>query len=95
MQAPNEDHLVAAKLVLRYLKASPGQGIPLSSQSPPFLTACCDSDKEAVLIQGNLLLVIASCWEILQCHIKQRNNLSLHSHQQRQSTGQLQVPAVR
>ena len=37
MHEPTEEHLAAAKHVLRYLKSSPGQGILLSSKSAPVL----------------------------------------------------------
>ncbi|GKC15714.1 putative RNA-directed DNA polymerase [Tanacetum coccineum] len=38
------NHLEAANRVLRYLKATPGQGILLSRAGDPILTAYCDSD---------------------------------------------------
>ncbi|GKA90186.1 putative RNA-directed DNA polymerase [Tanacetum coccineum] len=41
---PRNNHLEAANRVLRYLKATPGQGILLSRAGDPVLTACCDSD---------------------------------------------------
>ena len=44
MQSPTQDHNNTALRVLRYLKQAPGQGILLSSQSVPCLTAYCDSD---------------------------------------------------
>ena len=44
MHEPAEEHLAAAKHVLRYLKSNPGQGILLSSQSMLKLARFCDSD---------------------------------------------------
>ncbi|GJV39047.1 putative RNA-directed DNA polymerase [Tanacetum coccineum] len=41
---PRNNHLEAANRVLRYLKATPGQGILLSRAGDPVLTAYCDSD---------------------------------------------------
>lgn len=45
MQSPTTAHFNATIRVLRYLKQSPGQGILLSCQSAPILTAYCDSDR--------------------------------------------------
>ena len=44
MQQPREEHMEAAKRVLRYLKGNPGQGILLRSDSNLQLYAFCDSD---------------------------------------------------
>lgn len=44
LATPKFDHLQAAYRVVRYLKASPGQGILMSSSGTPTLTAFCDSD---------------------------------------------------
>ena len=44
MQEPKEEHMEAAKRVLRYLKGNPGQGILLSSYSDFQVYAFCDSD---------------------------------------------------
>ena len=44
MQKPTTTHMQAARRVLRYLKASPSQGILLGSQSAAILTAYSDSD---------------------------------------------------
>jgi len=44
MQAPTTAHMQAAKRLLRYLVASPGQGVLLASSSAAPLTAYCDSD---------------------------------------------------
>ncbi|GJW96612.1 putative RNA-directed DNA polymerase [Tanacetum coccineum] len=41
---PRNNHLEAANRVLRYLKATPGQGILLSQAGDPVLTAYCNSD---------------------------------------------------
>ncbi|KAK1408311.1 hypothetical protein QVD17_39969 [Tagetes erecta] len=41
---PRRNHLEAANRVLRYLKATPGQGILLPRDGNPILTAYCDSD---------------------------------------------------
>ncbi|XP_021971581.1 uncharacterized mitochondrial protein AtMg00810-like [Helianthus annuus] len=41
---PRSNHLEAVNRVLRYLKATPGQGILLSHVGDPVLTAYCDSD---------------------------------------------------
>lgn len=41
---PRSVHLEAADRVLRYLKATPGQGILLARMGDPILTAYCDSD---------------------------------------------------
>nr|GEZ19724.1 hypothetical protein [Tanacetum cinerariifolium] len=41
---PRQNHLEAAKRVLRYLKGTPGQGILLPREGPTTLTAYCDSD---------------------------------------------------
>nr|GEY61140.1 integrase, catalytic core [Tanacetum cinerariifolium] len=41
---PRQNHLEAAKRVLRYLKGTSGQGILLSREGPTTLTAYCDSD---------------------------------------------------
>lgn len=41
---PRESHLEAAHRVLRYLKATPGQGILLTKDGGTNLTAYCDSD---------------------------------------------------
>lgn len=41
---PQHNHMEAAYHVLRYLKATSGQGILLSREGAPFLTAFCDSD---------------------------------------------------
>lgn len=45
MQQPTTDHMQAAKRLLRYLVANPGQGILLVSKSAAQLTAYCDSDS--------------------------------------------------
>nr|XP_043619606.1 uncharacterized mitochondrial protein AtMg00810-like [Erigeron canadensis] len=42
---PRSVHLEAANRVLRYLKATPGQGILLTRVGDPVLTAYCDSDS--------------------------------------------------
>ena len=44
MHAPTEDHLAAAKHVLRYLRSTADLGILLSASSTPSLTGYCDSD---------------------------------------------------
>ncbi|CAH9142456.1 unnamed protein product [Cuscuta epithymum] len=44
MQAPRQDHWMAALRVVRYLKGSPGQGILFSSICDLTLTGWCDSD---------------------------------------------------
>ena len=44
MHAPTEDHMAAAKHVLRYLRSTPDLGILLSANSSPTLTGYCDSD---------------------------------------------------
>ena len=44
MHAPTEDHLTAAKHVLRYLRSTADLGILLSSCAAPSLTGYCDSD---------------------------------------------------
>jgi len=44
MQEPREEHMEAAKHVLRYLKGNPGQGILLKTDCDLRLTAFCDSD---------------------------------------------------
>ena len=44
MQQPREEHMEAAKRVLRYLKGNPGQGILLRSDSNLQLYAFCASD---------------------------------------------------
>nr|GEW54283.1 putative reverse transcriptase, RNA-dependent DNA polymerase, Gag-polypeptide of LTR copia-type [Tanacetum cinerariifolium] len=41
---PRQNHLEAAKRVLRYLKGTPRQGILLSCEGPTILTAYCDLD---------------------------------------------------
>ncbi|KAK1435086.1 hypothetical protein QVD17_00846 [Tagetes erecta] len=41
---PRNNHMEAANRVLRYLKGTPGQGILLSREGAPVLTAYCDSD---------------------------------------------------
>ncbi|KAI3692000.1 hypothetical protein L6452_31805 [Arctium lappa] len=41
---PRNNHLEAANRVLRYLKATPGQGILLSRAGDPVLNAYCDTD---------------------------------------------------
>nr|GEY75768.1 integrase, catalytic core [Tanacetum cinerariifolium] len=41
---PRQNHLEAAKRVLRYLKGTPGQGILLPREGPTTLIAYCDSD---------------------------------------------------
>ena len=44
MKEPKEDHLEAARRVLRYLKGHPGQGILLQSDSNLQVSAYCNSD---------------------------------------------------
>jgi len=44
MHAPTEDHLAAAKHVLRYLRNTSDLGILLSASSASTLTGYCDSD---------------------------------------------------
>ncbi|KAF5450507.1 hypothetical protein F2P56_030849, partial [Juglans regia] len=44
MANPSSNHLHAAERVLRYIKATPGQGIFLSAHSPLHLKAYSDSD---------------------------------------------------
>ena len=44
LQNPREDHMEAARRVLRYLKGNPGQGILLRSNSNLQGSAYCDSD---------------------------------------------------
>ena len=44
MQAPTSEHMLAAKKLLRYLSANPGQGVLLASSSSAQLPAFCDSD---------------------------------------------------
>ena len=44
MQEPREEHMDAAKRVLRYLKGNPGQEILLKSDSDLTTTTYCDSD---------------------------------------------------
>ena len=44
MQTPTEEHLAAAKHVLRYLRNTPDLGIMLSASSVSNLTGYCDSD---------------------------------------------------
>ena len=44
MKEPKEDHLKAARRVLRYLKGQLGQGILLKSDSNLQVHAYCDSD---------------------------------------------------
>ncbi|GJR14351.1 secreted RxLR effector protein 161-like protein [Tanacetum coccineum] len=41
---PRNNHLKAANRVLRYLKATSGQGVLISQAGDPILTAYCDSD---------------------------------------------------
>ena len=41
---PRADHLQAAYKVIKYLKASPGQGLFFAANTPLTLTAFCDSD---------------------------------------------------
>nr|GFA65509.1 hypothetical protein [Tanacetum cinerariifolium] len=41
---PRQNHLEAAKRVLRYLKGTPGQWILLPREGPTTLTTYCDSD---------------------------------------------------
>jgi len=44
MHEPTEEHLAAAKHVVRYLKGTPGQGILLSSFANFSMTSFCDSN---------------------------------------------------
>lgn len=44
MQAPMEEHWLAALKVVRYLKGTLGQGILLDAKSPLHVTGWCDSD---------------------------------------------------
>jgi len=44
MHEPSEDHLAAAKHILRYLKGTPDQGVLLANFSDFNLTGYCDSD---------------------------------------------------
>ena len=44
MHDPTEEHLAAAKHVLRYLKGTQGQGILFSGNTAMTLTGFCDSD---------------------------------------------------
>ncbi|KAG7600533.1 hypothetical protein ISN44_As06g046270 [Arabidopsis suecica] len=44
MQAPREEHWLAALKVVRYLKGTLGQGVLLRADSPLHLTGWCDSD---------------------------------------------------
>jgi len=47
MQAPREDHIEAARRVLRYLKGTAGQGILLRAATDLHLVGFCDSDWRA------------------------------------------------
>ncbi|CAM8914617.1 unnamed protein product [Rhodiola kirilowii] len=47
MSIPNDDHLKAAKRLLRYIKGAPAQGLFFSASSPLVLTAFCDADWAA------------------------------------------------
>ncbi|CAM8930112.1 unnamed protein product [Rhodiola kirilowii] len=47
MSAPTEDHLKAAKRLLRYVKQAPAQGLFFSASSKLTLTAYCDADWAA------------------------------------------------
>jgi len=44
MQTPQEEHMEAARCVLRYLKGTAGFGIPLKASSEMKLSGFCDSD---------------------------------------------------
>nr|GEZ79271.1 hypothetical protein [Tanacetum cinerariifolium] len=48
---PRQNHLEAAKRVLRYLKGTPGKGILLLREGPTTLTAYCDSTGLGSLLQ--------------------------------------------
>ncbi|CAM8878782.1 unnamed protein product [Rhodiola kirilowii] len=47
MSIPNDDHLKAAKRLLRYIKGAPAQGLFFSASSPLVLTTFCDADWAA------------------------------------------------
>jgi len=44
MQAPHEDHMNAARRVLKYIKGSPDCGIVIHANTDLQLIGCCDSD---------------------------------------------------
>lgn len=45
---PRKPHFYAALRVLRYLKGTPGQGIPLPTKNKLHVSAYCDSDEPLV-----------------------------------------------
>ncbi|KAL8095905.1 hypothetical protein AgCh_037043 [Apium graveolens] len=59
LQTPRVPHLRAVQRVLRYLKATPFQGLYYDAKSSIGLTAYCDSDWGLVFILHGVLVVIA------------------------------------